>query len=46
MKHNTKYKRSFVLTLVAVISIFLVESCHVDQITECMVVVDGGGEAG
>jgi hypothetical protein len=42
MKYDTKHKRSFVLSLVAVISIFLVESCHVDQMTECMVVVDGG----
>jgi len=41
-KHETKHKRSLVLALVAVISIFLVESCHIDQMTEYMVVVDGG----
>jgi len=42
MKHDRKHKRSFVFTLIAVMSIFLVESCHVDQMTEWVVVVDGG----
>jgi hypothetical protein len=42
MKHDTKHERSFVLALIVVMSIFFVESCHVDQMTECMVVVNGG----